>query len=345
MTTHMSTHMTKPVVSIVIVNLNGARYLRSCLNSIAAIKKPTCEVVIIDNHSSDGSVRIIKRWATNEPRAKIILNKTNQGFCGANNQGVRVAKGKYLLFLNNDTEVPTNLLTALVTKMQSDRSIGIIQPKILLKDEPCHLDSVGGFLTWTGFLNHVGIHEKDRGQYNSEFPVFSPKGACMMIRKNLFSRLGGFDEDFFAYFEETDLAWRVWLAGKRVVYYPAVSILHLMGQTTRTLAFNFIQFHSYKNRIASFIKNVGLSSIWRVFAHMAVVTLLASFYLLIGKWSTARPIWRAIYWNIGNLGATIAKRNTVQQTRRVDDSFYRLVSKSVNVAKAIHDVFYLKHED
>ncbi|MFY9484464.1 MAG: glycosyltransferase family 2 protein [Patescibacteria group bacterium] len=333
--------MNKPVVSIVIVNLNGAAYLGRCLDSIARIKQPNFEVIVVDNNSTDRSKQIIKRHGK---RVMAIWNNENKGFCAANNQGAKAARGEFLLLLNNDTEVPENLLAILVAKLRQDTTIGIIQPKILLKDEPGHLDSVGGFLTWTGFLNHVGIHEVDRGQYDSEFPVFSPKGACMMIRNTLFAKVGGFDKDFFAYFEETDLAWRVWLTGKRVVFYPNVSILHLMGRTTRTLDFNFIQFHSYKNRIASLIKNVGTASIWRGFAHIAIVIGLSSFYLLIGQWSTSLPIWRALYWNVRNLGATFRKRHIVQQMRRIDDSFLKLVSKSANVPKAIRDVFYLNHE-
>lgn len=338
--------MTKPVVSIVIVNLNGAAFLGSCLRSISKLAaKPSFEVIIVDNGSSDRSKRLIERFAGNNRLAiKTIYNEKNVGFCAANNQGTQVARGELLLFLNNDTEVPENLLVVLVTKLRKDTTIGIIQPKILLKDEPGHLDSVGGFLTWTGFLNHVGIHEKDTGQYDQGFPVLSPKGACMMIGKRLFDRLGGFDENFFAYFEETDLAWRVWLTGKKVLFYPGVSILHLMGRTTRTLEFNFIQFHSYKNRIASLIKNVGTTSIWRVFTHIVIVIGLATFYLMIGKWSTTRPIWRALGWNVRNLGVTIHKRHITQHMRRIDDSFLKLVSKSANVPKAIHDVFYLNHE-
>lgn len=333
--------MTKPVVSIVIVNLNGAAYLGRCLDSIARIKRPTFEVIVVDNNSNDRSKQIIKQYAK---RVQAIWNDENKGFCAANNQAATAARGEFLLFLNNDTEVPETLLAVLVAKLRQDTTIGIIQPKILLKDEPGHLDSVGGFLTWTGFLNHVGIHEQDRGQYDQGFPVLSPKGACMMMRAKLFTKVGGFDEDFFAYFEETDLAWRVWLTGKKVLFYPGVSILHLMGRTTRTLEFNFIQFHSYKNRVASLIKNVGTASLWRVFAHMVIVMGLAAFYLLIGKWAMARPIWRALSWNVTNLGDTIGKRRTIGRMRRIDDSFLRLVSKSANVPKAIHDVFYLNHE-
>lgn len=342
----MSTHMTKPVVSIVIINLNGAAFLDRCLSSIRKLAaKPSFEVIIVDNGSSDRSKQLIERFSKTNPLAITpIYNEKNVGFCGANNQGVKAARGEFLLFLNNDTEVPENLLAILVGRLKKDPTIGIIQPKILLRDEPGHLDSVGSFLTWTGFLNHVGIHERDRGQYDSEFLVFSPKGACMMMPAKLFTKVGGFDEDFFAYFEETDLAWRVWLAGKKVLFYPAVSILHLMGRTTRTLDFNFIQFHSYKNRIASLIKNVGTASIWRVFTHVVIVVGLAMFYLLIGKWSTTGPIWRGLGWNIRNLGATIGKRRATQRMRRIDDSFLKLVSKSANVPKAIHDVFYLNHE-
>ncbi len=336
--------MKKPLVSIIIVNLNGARYLRACLAAIATIKKPACEVVIIDNHSSDSSVSLIKRWMARKPNARMILNETNEGFCRANNQGAATAQGKYLLFLNNDTEVPSHLLDVLIKKMQSDRSIGIIQPKILLKNEPGHLDSVGGFLTWTGFLNHLGIHEKDRGQYDRGFEVLSPKGACMMIGKRLFDRVGGFDEDFFAYFEETDLAWRVWLAGKRVLFDPTVSILHIMGQTTRQLNFNFIQFHSFKNRLNTLIKNLGIWSLWRAVLHSIIVFCLALFYILIGRGDSAQPILKALAWNLKMLPQTLKKRHTIQRSRKVSDAFLKTVSRPLPMRKVLHDVFWYTHQ-
>lgn len=338
--------MNHPIISIIIINLNGRYFLKACLDSVSQLSsQPSFEVILVDNGSSDGSEQLIKRFIKRKGiAASAIFNQSNLGFCHANNQGARVAKGDYLLFLNNDTEVPANLLTVLVSKLKQDQSIGIIQPKILLKDEPGRLDSVGGFLTWTGFLNHLAIHHKDTGQYDYEFPILSPKGACMMMSKTLFQKIGGFDEDFFAYFEETDLAWRAWLSGKRVVFYPAIVIKHLMGRTTRQLEFDFIQYHSYKNRVAALLINVGTGSLWRPIVHIAIVLSLATFYLTIGKFSSAAPIWRALGWNIAHIGTTIKKRWRVQRARRVDDSFLKQVSKPINFPKAIHDVFYVEHE-
>ncbi len=338
--------MTKPVVSIVIVNLNGAAFLSSCLSSVAKLaRNPSFEVILVDNGSADRSKRLIERFSQNKRLSvNAIFNKANIGFCGANNQGARVARGEFLLFLNNDTEVPENLLAILVAKLRQDTTIGIIQPKILLKNEPGHLDSVGGFLTWTGFLNHAGIHEVDKSQYDQEFMVFSPKGACMMIRKNLFGRVGGFDEDFFAYFEETDLAWRVWLVGKKVLYYPAISIDHLMGRTTRQLNFEFIQFHSFKNRLATLLKNLGFLSLWRLVVHLLIVILLGLVYTLTGQVKSAKPIFKAIWWNITHLGSTLKKRAAIQGSRRVNDAFLKKVSKPLPIAKVIHDVIWFTHQ-
>lgn len=333
--------MTKPLVSIIIVNLNGAAYLQKCFASIATIKKPSFEVMIVDNHSTDRSRQVITKLLKTDKKSRAIWNQKNLGFCEANNQGAAAARGDYLLFLNNDTEVGANLLVKLIAAIRSDTTIGIVQPKILLKNEPGHLDSVGGFLTWTGFLNHEGIHQKDRGQYDRAFAVLSPKGACMMIKKRLFTQVGGFDKDFFAYFEETDLAWRVWLAGKRVVFDPTATITHVMGQTTRQLNFEFIQFHSFKNRLATLIKNLGFTSLWRVIIHTIVIVFLALFYLLIGRPKSAQPILSAIAWNIKNLPNTLVKRGLVQRTRITSDQFLKTVSKPLRIGKVIHDVFWL----
>lgn len=306
------------LVSIIVVNWNGKKHLSYCLSSLKRINYPKFEVILVDNNSNDGSVEFVRE---NFPKVKIIQNKTNLGFAEANNIGTRKAKGKHLLFLNNDTKIKPNFLDKLVSRMEEDSTIGMCQSKLLLMDEPTKLDVSGGYLTSTGFLKHIGLDEIDRGQYNQEKEIFSPRGACMLIRCDLVKRIGGFDKDFFAYFEETDLAWRVWLAGYRIVYIPRSVIYHKVGATTRNLSFSFIQYHSYKNRICSLIKNLELKNVFLLLTfHLFLCFVLALASLFYLKYKRARAILRAIGWNIRHLGATLRKRKVIQsQIRKVRD--------------------------
>lgn len=306
------------MISIIIVNLNGREYLRVCLESLSSILPKNYEIILVDNASSDGSVDFIRK---NYPKVKIIENKENLGFAEANNIGVKESKGEYTLFLNNDTKVEPDFLNSLVTRMEEDSSIGMCQGKIKCLDEPNHLNSTGSSLTRAGFLYHHGLGEEDRGQHEKAREIFSPHGACMMIRRSLFEKLGGFDKNFFAYFEESDLAWRVWLAGYKIVYIPQSVIYHKVGATTQNLSFSFIQYHSYKNRICSLIKNLELRNLFLLLPfHLFLCFALVLASLLCLKCKRAGAILRAIGWNLRHLRATLRKRKIVQsQIRKVRD--------------------------
>ena len=143
----------------------------------------------------------------------------------------------------------------------------------------------------------------------------------MLIRHSLFKRIGGFDEDFFAYFEETDLAWRVWLAGYRVVFVPQSVIYHKVGATAQNLAFSFIQYHSYKNRICSLIKNLELKNLFLLLPfHLFLCFALILISLFCFRIKRAGARLRAIGWNIRHSGKTLEKRRFVQsQIRKVED--------------------------
>ena len=317
--------MKKQMVSIIIVNLDGCEYLKVCLQSLSSLTFKNHEIILVDNNSTDNSIKFVKE---NYPPIKIIENKENLGFAGANNIGAKEAKGKYLLFLNNDTRVTPDFLDKLVIRMEQDSTIGMCQSKLLLMDEPGKLDVLGSYLTSTGFLKHIGLNEVDKGQYDQERELFSPRGACTVIRGNLFEKLRGFDKDFFAYFEESDLAWRVWLAGYRVIFIPQSIVYHKVGATTRNLSFSFIQYHSYKNRICSFIKNSELKNLFLLLPfHLFLCFALILVSLCCLKIKRAGAILRAIGWNIRHLGTTLQKRRFVQfQIRKVRDReiFFRV---------------------
>src|SRR5689334_11617383 len=231
------------LVSIIIVNWNGFKWLPDCFGSIAKQDYRQYEVVFVDNASKDDSVDWVKK---HYPKTKIIINKENLGFADANNVGYRKAKGEYVLFLNNDTRVTKTFLTELVKVLQSDITIGGVQSKILLMDHPDTHDSVGAFLTPTGFLYHYGFGKKNISKYNKQINLYTAKGACMMFRKKVLDQIAIdnniFDPDYFAYFEESDMCHRVWLAGYKIVYAYKSVIYHKMGATSAGMNNAFIQY-------------------------------------------------------------------------------------------------------
>ncbi len=311
----------KALVSIIIINWNGLRWLPDCFESLTKQNYKNYEIIFVDNASKDDSVDWVKK---HYPKTTIIVNSKNLGFADANNVGLRKARGEYVLFLNNDTCVTRTFLTELVNAMGP--TIGGVQSKILLMDYPDTHDSVGAFLTPTGFLFHYGFGKKNIAKYNKQIDLYTTKGACMMFRKDVLEEVAIdgniFDPDYFAYFEETDMCHRVWLAGYRIVYAHKSVIFHKMGATSSSMNNTFIQYHSFKNRIRSHLKNFGALWLWTILpVHLLFCELYAIVSYVRGNWALGWSIERAYWWNIRNFSATLRQRKYVQtHIRRVSDS-------------------------
>ena len=317
--------MKHPLVSVIIINWNGLRWLPDCFGSLRSQEYKNIEIIFVDNASHDGSVAWVMK---HHPKTKIAVNEKNLGFADANNVGYKRAKGDFVLFLNNDTRVTKTFLTEMLAVLEKNPKVGAVQSKILLMDEPTRHDSVGAYLTPTGFLYHFGFGKPDSPKYDKPFFLYTAKGACMCFRKDVLDKvaLDGniFEPDYFAYFEETDLCHRVWIAGYRVLYAYKSVIYHKMGATSTKMDNAFVQYHSFKNRIHSYLKNlnpVRLCLIMPVHFLFCGIFVFAS--LLRGKFGHALAIHRAYWWNITRLGETLRQRYVIQHTvRRVGDGEY-----------------------
>lgn len=311
--------MVKGLVSIIIVNWNGKDHLTKCLRSLKRIDYKKTETIIIDNGSTDGSVEYIKH---EYPGIICIRNADNSGFSKANNQGIKKAKGEYILLLNNDTKVRRNFLSILVKKISLDPLIGAVQPKILHWEKPGKLDSIGSFLTNTGFLFHLGFEELDSKKLDKEIKLFSGKGSCLLFKRKILKITGNFNEDFFAYFEETDLCWRVWLAGYHLIYEPEAVIYHKTWGTTKRLPQDFITFHSFRNRISSLAINLETGNILLILPlHLLICIFIAFCYFISGKFKNGFAIIWAILSFLKNLRKVLRKRKHVQKRiRKIPDS-------------------------
>lgn len=318
--------MKNPLVSIIIVNWNGLRWLPECFSSLYSQAYKNFEIIFVDNASHDESVVWVKKHF---PKTKIIINKENLGFAEANNVGYRKAKGEYVLFLNNDTRVTRCFLTELLDVFKNDPSIGGAQSKILLMDHPDTHDSVGAYMTPTGFLYHLGFGKKDDSMYDKEIELYTAKGACMIFKTTVLKKVEFegwvLDPDYFAYFEESDMCHRIWLSGSRIVYAYKSVIYHKMGATSSSMNNAFIQYHSFKNRVNSYLKNLSIKWLIIYFPlHILLVLSFALYSLLQRKWQLSAAIFRALWWNILTLPRTMNLRRYVQGTiRTVSDDTLR----------------------
>ena len=239
----------KPLVSIIIVNYNGKSYLEQCFKSLEKINYENYEIILVDNNSTDDSIQFIKR---NYPSTIIIKLDKNYGFAYPNNVGAKNARGKYILFLNNDTKVTSNFITELVNALENHSDVAICQSMLLKPDG--EVDSSGDF------VDSIGVAFSSKEKVDKIKEILSAKGAAMMVRKDIFEKLGGFDEKFHVSFEDVDLGWRAWISGYKVVIVPTSLVFHVGGQTIKEMK-EEISFHGFKNQIAMKITNfeTGLS--------------------------------------------------------------------------------------
>lgn len=229
-------------VSIILVNFNGEDVLVNCLNSLEKfVPSHNSEIIVVDNNSQDNSINIIE---SNFPNIKLIKLSQNLGFGAGNNAGAKKAKGDFLFLLNTDTIVTSNFLPHLLELMSSNLDVGIIGPKLIFPDGRFQI-SFSPEINFVGEIKakkmHKTSYEKNKlnfieRDFQSIKIVDIVVGAAFFIRKDLFDLLGGFDERFFMYFEESDLCKRVRDVGYQVLYTPHVSIIHLRGHSVKKSA-------------------------------------------------------------------------------------------------------------
>lgn len=251
-------------VSVVIVNYNGFEYVRNCVTSLLHSKYPFYEIIIVDNGSTDDSVsRIKSKFEEHKDRIVILDLPNNLGFAVGNRIGANKAVGEYILFLNSDTKVEPSSLSELVNVMDTDPSIGVAQAKLLLMDKPDTFDSAGMTLSVFGVGPPRGWNEKDIGQYNQMDEISYAKGAAMIVRKEIWNSLGGFDPLFFVYSEESDFCWRVWLSGYRVVFAPSATVYHVGAATTKKFRPYYFMFQYYRNQFVTTAKNLSHKNLFK----------------------------------------------------------------------------------
>ena len=192
--------MILPKISIIIVNYNGKELLQKCLESLFKTDYENFEVILVDNNSTDGSIEFVTK---NYPKIIVIKLDSNKGFAEPNNVGAKIAKGEHLLFLNNDTVTTSNFISEMIKVLEKDQRVAICQSLLLRPNGD--VDSSGDF------IDKIGIVYNSKTKIDQIKEVSSARGACMMIRKKIFDKLGGFDEKFFFSFEDFDLGWRSWI--------------------------------------------------------------------------------------------------------------------------------------
>ena len=242
----------KPEISVIIPNLNGRKYLKTCLNSLKNQSFESFETILIDNGSQDGSVELVK---TNFPEVEIIALKENTGFSKAVNIGIKNAKGNFVVLLNNDTEAYSDWLQELNSAAIRFPQYWFFASKIFCFNKRDIIDSAGDGLQINGVSYRRGHLQKDSQEFNRVQEVFGPCGAAAFYKKELFDKIGLFDEDFFAFYEDVDLSFRAQLAGFKCLYVPSAIIYHI-GHGTFQEINSMVAYLHRRNELFTLIKNM-----------------------------------------------------------------------------------------
>lgn len=245
-------------IAVVILNWNGRSLLEEFLPSIVRFS-PEATIYVADNASSDDSISFVKHTF---PSIKIIQNTDNFGFAKGYNQAMRFVEEDYYALVNSDIEVTENWLVPILEIFENQPETAIIQPKILdykNKEMFEYAGAGGGFIDKYGFPFCRGrifqSIEKDLGQYNDETEIFWASGACFFIRKEVFRKLNGFDEDFFAHQEEIDLCWRAFNLNYKIKYTGKSTVYHVGGATLNESS-PHKTFLNFRNSLWMMLKNV-----------------------------------------------------------------------------------------
>ena len=272
--------------AIVILNWNGENYLKQFLPVlIENTVLPGVEIIVADNASTDSSLALLKdKFPT---ICTIVLDK-NYGFAGGYNKALAQIEADYFVLLNSDVEVTPGWLNPLLTYMNEHDDIAACQPKILSYYQRQifeHAGAAGGYIDRFGFPfcrgRILGLAEKDKGQYDSIVDIFWATGACLLIRSELYKRVGGLDDEFFAHMEEIDMCWRLKSRGYRIVCVPESIVFHVGGgalgyESPHKTYLNFRNnlLMLYKNLPAKLLRNVMF---WRlVFDYAAAIQFFIS---------------------------------------------------------------------
>ena len=330
--------MSSPKVSIIIVNYNGKELLQKCLDSLLKVNYDNFEIILVDNNSTDGSVEFITK---NYPSLIIIKLDSNKGFAEPNNVAAKISKGKYLLFLNNDTVVTPNFISEMVKVMETDKKIAVCQSLLLKPDGS--VDSSGDF------IDHLGVVYNSKTEIDEIREVSSARGASMLVRSDIFEKLDGFDQKFFITFEDVDLCWRSWILGYRVLIIPTSIVYHEGGITIKKIK-SEIAFHGFKNQLAMKITNfepilamrnmmlffgiygIRELKIWLDYTISGSTKLSSTEYEdNIAPKPSFKVIAKSIFWILSNYGYLLKKQRTINKNR----VYSTTILKKMNI---IHNV-------
>lgn len=301
--------------SIIIVTWNAVHHLRRYLPSVVDTNYTDFEIIIANNASEDETVG----WVESEyPNCRVVSFDQNYGYAEGNNRAAEHAKGDILLFLNNDVKTDPEWLEPLNRQFQNPQ-VGAVQPKILDAQNPMlfeYAGAAGGYIDRLGYPFCRGrlfdTIEKDDGQYDEASDIFWASGAALAIRKEIFTKSGGFDSDFEFHMEEIDLCWRCHKMGYRVRFEPKSVVYHLGGGSLQQGNPRKV-YYNYRNSLLMLLKNLDRNVVIKIFARLVLDGIAGIRFLLMGNPASCLAIIKSHFSFYRRVPETIRKRSNQKQ--------------------------------
>lgn len=320
-------------INVIILNWNGKKFMAECLDSVRKQTYPDIRITVVDNASTDGSVEYLRK---EYPEVDLLVNGKNLGFAGGNNTGIRACKDDYLVILNNDTDLAPDCLAELKKVMDTDPRIGASASRIMLKFEENRLDAAGIEVCPDGLALGRGRMEPPE-KYARQEEVFFASDCCTLYRRSMLDGIGHYDEDFFAYADETDLGWRARARGWKCIYVPTAVVNHHHSGTGGSHS-PFKAYLVERNRICVVVKNFPVSLVFRGVAYTLERYLWQAFGAVFkkgraGKFTGDYSSFQLVlvllkaYWGaLVLLPKMLAKRRHIRGTCSIPNrEYYRLL--------------------
>ncbi|MDP7666309.1 MAG: glycosyltransferase family 2 protein, partial [Candidatus Poseidoniia archaeon] len=312
-----------PRVSVIIPHWNGIEILSDCLDSLTKSTYPNLEIVVVDNASTDGSPEWV---AENHPDVKLVRCDENHGYAGGCNRGAEVAKGEFLLFLNNDTVHEPGWIEPLVESMEVNETVAAVQPKILNYFERNKFDYAGGaggaldILCFPFVRGRVFFElEEDEGQYDGAAEIFWASGTAFLVRKSVFEDSGGFDESFFAHQEEIDLQWRIHLMGYTIKAAPQ-SVVYHRNAATLPMESPRKKYLNHRNSLLMLLSNYNLPLTLYLFPIRFVLEFVAALYAVaLFDFPHVLAVFKSLGWIVIHPRLIARRRRRVHLLRKLSD--------------------------
>ena len=307
-----------PDVATAILSYNGKNYLERFMPYFRSVRYAKEKTYLIDNASTDGTVRWIR---TAYPEVACILLPKNVGYAGGYNEALPKIQSKYIALVNSDIEITPLWLNPIIDMMEKDASIAAVQPKILDEKRKGYFEyagASGGFMDSLGYPFCRGrilqVVERDTGQYETSLPVFWASGAALVLRKEVFEEVGGFDTDYFAHQEEIDLGWRLLLKNYKIMACPASVVYHVGGGT---LSYNNPEkvYLNFRNNLVTLFKYLPKTDLIPIVSLRWLLDGLAGMrFLAKGQFANAFAVTRSHFYIYGHIRTILAKRRKVSET-------------------------------